>query len=312
MDEFGGIEVWRGGVNTWECDEMGHLNVRFYVARAMEGLVSLASALGLPGAFRSNSPATLVVRDHHIRFLREARAGTPLHMYAGLLELGESDARIAQLMIHSNTGEIAAAFQTRFEHVTAQDGRAFPWSASTRLAAGPLAMTVPDRAAPRSLDLRASPGTARLAQADQMGLISLAGGAVTAADCDVFGRMRADVCIGRISDGIPALAAALRADDAGRPSPRGVGVGGAVLEYRVAYHAWPRAGERLVVRSGLKAVGERTFNYVHWVLDPDSGRPWATAEAVAISLDLEARKIIPVSEPERARLSRRIAPGLEF
>ena len=28
----GGLEVWRGGVNTWECDEMGHLNVRFYVA----------------------------------------------------------------------------------------------------------------------------------------------------------------------------------------------------------------------------------------------------------------------------------------
>ena len=35
-----GVEVWRGGVNTWECDEMGHLNVRFYVARAMEGLVT--------------------------------------------------------------------------------------------------------------------------------------------------------------------------------------------------------------------------------------------------------------------------------
>ena len=40
-----GIEVWRGCVNTWECDEMGHLNVRFYVARAMEGLVGLAAAL---------------------------------------------------------------------------------------------------------------------------------------------------------------------------------------------------------------------------------------------------------------------------
>ena len=49
------MEVWRGGVNTWECDEMGHMNVRFYVANAMEGLVGLAAALGMPEAFKTNA-----------------------------------------------------------------------------------------------------------------------------------------------------------------------------------------------------------------------------------------------------------------
>ena len=34
------IELYRGSINTWECDEMGHMNVRFYVARMMEGLAS--------------------------------------------------------------------------------------------------------------------------------------------------------------------------------------------------------------------------------------------------------------------------------
>jgi len=29
------IEVWRGGVNSWELDEMGHMNVRYYGARAV-------------------------------------------------------------------------------------------------------------------------------------------------------------------------------------------------------------------------------------------------------------------------------------
>lgn len=46
-----GVEVWRGGVNVWECDEMGHMNVRFYVTRAMQGLVGLAAELGMPEAF---------------------------------------------------------------------------------------------------------------------------------------------------------------------------------------------------------------------------------------------------------------------
>ena len=35
------IEVLRSGVNTWECDQMGHMNVRFYVAKMMEGLAEL-------------------------------------------------------------------------------------------------------------------------------------------------------------------------------------------------------------------------------------------------------------------------------
>ena len=56
----------------WECDAMGHLNVGFYVARSMEGLCSLAAELGMPHAFAPDARATLIVREQHIRFLREA------------------------------------------------------------------------------------------------------------------------------------------------------------------------------------------------------------------------------------------------
>jgi acyl-CoA thioester hydrolase len=57
------VEVWRGGVNTWDCDEMGHMNVRHYVSRAMEGLAGLAEALCMPQAFCTTASATLLVRD---------------------------------------------------------------------------------------------------------------------------------------------------------------------------------------------------------------------------------------------------------
>src|SRR4051812_43049671 len=107
-ETFPGVEIWRGGVNTWDCDEMGHMNVRFYVARAMEGLAGLAAELGLPHAFAPYANATLVVREHHIRFLREAQAGTALHMLGGVIEIGEDEARLLQLLVHTATGEIAA------------------------------------------------------------------------------------------------------------------------------------------------------------------------------------------------------------
>ena len=96
MSDFKGLEVWRGSVNTWECDAMGHMNVRFYGVRALEGLVGLAAAMGMPRAFSPTAGATLLVREQHIRFLREALAGTVLTLRGWVAELGETEARLVQ------------------------------------------------------------------------------------------------------------------------------------------------------------------------------------------------------------------------
>jgi len=302
-----GLEVWRGGVNTWECDEMGHLNVRFYIARAMEGLVSVAAAMGLPDAFRVNAGATLLVKDQHIRFLREARPRAALHMVAGILEIGDSEARIFQLLIHTATGEIAASFQNVVTHATADDERPFPWSAKTRALAAGMMVSAPERAQPRSLALELLSSGADLAAADRLGLVRLGSGAIATGDCDVFGRARIGFFIGRVSDGVPALAAAFRAPDA---APRTGNIGGAVLEYRIAYRLHPRAGDRYVIRSGLAGVGARTQHFVHWMIDPATGSTWGSAEAVAVALDLDTRKIVDITDADRALLKPRIIPGL--
>ena len=305
---LGGIEVWRGSVNAWECDHMGHMNVRFYVARAMEGLVGVADALNMHGAFHAHANATVVLKEQHIRFLREARAGAPLHMVAGVLEMRDNEARILQLLIHSGTGELAAGIQSLVSHVTTRDERPFAWSASVRAHARALAIAMPERAAPRSLSIDTPPGVANLAEADRLGLVRLSAGAISAQDCDVFGRMRPEVFIGRVSDGVPVMAAAFRAggDIAERPA----NVGGAVIEYRLAHRAWPRAGDRFEVRSGLAGVDARSQKVVHWMLDPVSGAAWGAAEAVAVALDLDARKMIPNSDADQARMRGRITPGL--
>ena len=42
--------LWRGNANTWECDELGHLNVRFYMAKAQEALGGLDGLAVVAGA----------------------------------------------------------------------------------------------------------------------------------------------------------------------------------------------------------------------------------------------------------------------
>lgn len=308
----GGIEIWRGGVNTWECDEMGHMNVRFYVARAMEGLVGLAAALGLPHAFAAHAGATLLVREQHIRFLREARAGAALHMTGGVVEMGQDDARFLMLLWHSDSGALAASFQTIVAHVTPAEGRAFPWPERTRERAAALAMTVPDQAAARSVSLGPVTSAASRARADDLGLVRIAQGAISPADCDIFGRMRAEQFIGRVSDGIPRLIRGFRETVVGAANQPPDRVGGAVLEYRLVHLDWPRAGDRLEIRSGLKDADARTKRMIHWMIDPETGEAWGTSEAVAITLDLDARKIVPITEDARIELLKHAVAGLDL
>jgi acyl-CoA thioester hydrolase len=305
-----GVEIWRGGVNTWDCDEMGHMNVRFYVAKAMEGLAGLAALLGLPAAFAPHAGSTLLVREQHIRFLREAHAGAALHMVGGVVEMGETEARLLQLLIHSRTGEIAASFQTVVAHATARDGIAFPWTARSRERAKALMVEIPEKARARSVPLAPVDSIASLARAEALDLLHIGMGAVQPQECDVFGRMRAELFIGRVSDGIGSVVGPLREIVAAHaPSPP-ARTGGAVLEYRLVHLDWPRAGDRFVIRSGLVEAEGRTMRLVHWLLDPETGRPWGTSEAVAITFDLDARKAVLIEESARALMMQQAKAGL--
>lgn len=304
-----GVEVWSGAVNTWECDAMGHMNTRFYAAKATEGLVGLAAALGLPEAFSPRANATLLVSEHHIRFLREARAGAALYMRGGVLEIGENEATLLLVIFHAATGEPSASFRTVVRHVTPHDAQPFAWSARTLALAAALAAPMPSYAATRSIELSPVTSQASLQRADALALMTVGGGAVLAQDCDVFGRMPPERFMGRISDGAPRLAVRPGAPAARRDKPVGR-IGGAVLEYRLIYLRWPRAGDRLLLRAGLADVGERTQRRIYWLLNPQDGEAWAVAESITVSIDLETRKIAPIPAETRERLSLSVTDGL--
>ena len=299
------MEVWRGGVATWECDAMGHLNIGFYVAKAMEGLVGLAAELGMPHAFTPRAESTLVVREQHIRFLREAHAGARLTVEAGVVEMGEEDARLLLLMKHDG-GELAASFQMRVAHVTAREARGFAWPARVLARAEALRMAVPPRAEPRSVPLGPLQSAASLPRALELGLQRIAMGAIRPDDCDPFGRMKTEMLMARLSDGIPHLFGAARPGAAGE----GRRIGGVALEYRLLYLDWPRAGDRFEIRSGTKGGDARVRRLVHWFLDPTSGRAWGAAEAVTASFDLDAREIVTLTDAEVAAWDARAVAGV--
>ncbi len=310
VESLPGVEIWRGGVNTWDCDEMGHMNVRHYIVRAMEGLVGLAAELGLPHAFTPYANATLLVKEHHVRFLREAHAGATLHMLGGVIEISQTEAKLLQLLVHSATGELAATFQTTVVHATPREGEVFAWPKITRERAQALRVEVPEKARPRSIDLAPFTPTASLARAEALGLQRIGLGALSPAECDVFGRMRAEQFIGRVSDGIGSFIGPFRDMIVEHADHRPTRFGGAVLEYRLAYLGWPRTGDRVELRSGLIGSDPRTMRMAHWMLDPATGAAWGTSEAVAVTFDLDARKMVPITPAAQDALTAFSVAGL--
>jgi acyl-CoA thioester hydrolase len=285
---------------------MGHLNVAFYVAKSVEALAGLAAELGMPRVFAPSAEATLIVHEQHIRFLREARPGAALSMTGGVLEIGEADARLFFLLRHHDGG-LAAAIQTVVVHATAGEGRAFPWPDRVRARAERLATQVPDGAGPRSIGLGPVETQASLARAEALGLRRTGLGVVDASDCDAFGRLRTEGFMHRLSDAIPNFFAGRRPGNVDDGPPK---IGGAAVEYRLIHHAWPRAGDRVELRSGSAGGDARIRRLVHWMLDPDTGRPWGSAEAIAVSFDLSTRKLISLSDEELARAEADAVPGL--
>jgi acyl-CoA thioester hydrolase len=303
------IELDRGSINTWECDEMGHMNVRFYIAKMMEGLAELGHAVGLGHAFRTRAQSTLRPRDQHVRFIKEAHAGAPFTMTGCVLEVRDTSVLVYQQITHQGD-EPCASFRTWVDHVDVDSGAPFGWTSETRKRLEALKDEPPAATAPRSVDMGiAVRPSATMADADAIKAPVIGRGVVLPQQLDVTGVMMPEFFIGRVSDSIGHLLRPWRERVAAGAATRGetLRMGGAVLEYRIVYRRWPRVGDRFVIRSSSGFQKEKTHSFVHWIIDPDTGLAWCTSEAVAVSLNLDTRKIVP-SSPELMTLLAEVAP----
>lgn len=266
-------EVWRGSVRTWECDEMGHQNARFYFAQAFEGLAEVAAWLGVPNAFAADATIRITITDQHVRFLKEAHDGKPLYMRAWIVARGQCDAEIGQILYHVAGDERAATFLTRI-CCTDAAGAPIPW---------------PNPVAPEESDATAFTrglvsGGSRLdtmSESQRAGVLESARGLVMSDECDASGRMRTDAIVGRIAEGMRLIVRLFEGH-----------AGSAALECRLAYHCFPRNGTRFQVRCGILAVEEKTRRMMSWLIDPASDELLATLESIEIAFDLETRKAI--------------------
>jgi acyl-CoA thioester hydrolase len=297
------IEVLRSGVNTWECDQMGHLNVRHYFACANRGLAVLALQLGLPPSQLRAQGVALRAVDQHVRFLRELRPGASYAMHAGVLAVSPERLQVYAELRRADKITVAASVISEVALQEISTGRAVPWPASVLARAAEVETNLSAEHGPRGIARTAPRPAPTRADALALPLIGAYLAPVEREDCDAHGVMQESAFMARVSDGIGHFFHVLRGE-------RGANLGGAALEYRYVFHERPRLGDVIEVRSGLKGLGNKTTQLCHWVFNLETGRCAATSEAVAVSFDLTTRKAIEISAEARAHMETRIVPGL--
>src|SRR5206468_4144873 len=83
----------RSAILPEEIDNLGHLNVRYYLVRAYRANQELLKRVGFPREARRAAGTVLGRNEAYTRFHREQRLGASLDVLGGVLALGASTLR---------------------------------------------------------------------------------------------------------------------------------------------------------------------------------------------------------------------------
>lgn len=253
--------VYRGYVNPWDCDEMGHMNVQFHLAKAGEAFEGLLASLGLDAAVRRN----VRIARHRIRYLKEMHVSDLVQIHAAPVRF--HDGRVGAVLDVRNGGdEPCVLVETDAEGVALSN-------------APPLAAFDPPGGLKPGDE---GDGTLEAARGFRETIRSI----VRAEQCDRDGGLSPRGVMARFSEAQGHLWAML---DAPRAWQRTAGLATATLDYQIRYGAKPEAGAQVKLLTGIAAASTKTIRFRHWLFDTETDALVAAAAGAALFIDRTTR-----------------------
>ena len=116
-------ETYRGTVYPWHCDQMGHMNVMWYVGKFDEATWQLFHAIGINSSFVRERRRGMAAVEQRIHYRRELRAGAVISVRSAFLEVREKVVKFVHEMQNDETGEIAAVCALTGVHIDTETRR---------------------------------------------------------------------------------------------------------------------------------------------------------------------------------------------
>ena len=102
------MECFRGAIYPWDCDHLGHMNVKNYTGMFDQAAFHLQFVLGLSPKDLKDSGETAVDAQHTVRFMKEQLAGSLIVIDGALTSIGNKSFTCSYRMRNIETGDLAA------------------------------------------------------------------------------------------------------------------------------------------------------------------------------------------------------------
>ena len=127
--------TYRGAVYPWHCDQMGHMNVMWYVGKFDEATWNLMAAIGITSSYLSDERRGVAGVQQNIAYKRELFAGSIVEIRSHLLNIFDRKIVFVHEMLDAERDVVCATCELTAVHLDAVSRRAVPIPTNIRLRA---------------------------------------------------------------------------------------------------------------------------------------------------------------------------------
>ncbi|MCF8466463.1 MAG: thioesterase family protein [Sneathiella sp.] len=281
------IPCYRGAVEAWECDQMGHMNVQFYMSKGSDAFGHFQNALGLSPALIREAKKGLRFKTLRIQYKSEVHAGAVLHGFCGMRKV-EGD--ILHGFIHlfdTAQDRLSAAYEFTAQFTDYVTDEPLPLPDFVKVSAEALCDAHPDLYQPAPFAGNMMP------RKPLANMFESCRSSVDVWQCDMFNHIEMRHVVGYFSDAATHIIGAIGLT---RGEIKRRNLGSAALDYYTEFHAPIKMSAPIVLKSGLMGAEGKIFRFGHNLVNVDSGEIAVTTTVLGCYFDMTARKSVPLPE----------------
>lgn len=286
-------QTWAGECSAWECDDLGHLNMRHYMTKVRQARQMLIICLGLTEAFSPRAQSSVRVTKFHIKYQGEARPGDPLRIESAVLALGETDIQICHMMYHSD-GRIACSVVEWADHIYLRSRNAFAWPQRVKDNIGNWTAEQPAPSNPRGLTYGETYPAPTAAQLESWGVQRIGCGVFQPHEAVTTGNIGVQALLGRTTETIGHFKHAW--PEMHVPDYREDGGSAALLEALIIVGTPAHVGDGYEFYSGIHSANSHTRRLVHNMVDVVTGENIFSMTGIGCLFNLNSRKLVKTTD----------------
>ena len=127
--------TYRGVTYPWQCDQIGHMNITWYVSKFDEANWNLFASVGITPSYLREGNFGVAGVQQNITYKRELMAGDVIEVRTRILEIREKVIRFVHEMTNVETQEVAAICEITAVHMDRNTRKSCPFPETVRRAA---------------------------------------------------------------------------------------------------------------------------------------------------------------------------------